>query len=189
MYPNASRSEVYSMYPSAIMWLRKRDEEWLNRHLPARKNIKPPHRSKGSRSRNWQERDAALAAQIPIIAEDVKNLPGPPIRLSIARLRRGVGIRASGVTDFPKLKAAIEAAEETPFEFVLRKLRQIAKTLPNASPATWADHAGVYKKNWLMDPRFRSALEALQRESAEWARASGSQHAESPATESSLEAA
>jgi Tn7-like transposition protein D/TniQ len=173
MHPDAKRSEVYSMYPSAIMWLRKRDAEWLNRHLPAWRKSKPSNRTKGTRARSWQERDATLAARIPIIAEEFKNIPGPPVRLSIARLQRGVGIRGSGVTNFPKLKAAIEAAEETPFEFVLRKLRQIAKNLPNASPATWADHAGVYKKNWLMDPRFRSALEAVQRESAAWARTSG----------------
>jgi hypothetical protein len=104
-------------------------------------------------------------------------------------LRRGLGIRASGLADFPKLKVAIETAEETPFEFILRKLRLIAKNFPNASPATWADHAGLHKKDWLMDPRFHSALQAAQRESAAWAGASGSQHSESPATGSSLEAA
>jgi hypothetical protein len=188
MHPNANRSEVYSMYPSAIVWLRKRDEEWLNQHLPTLKNNIPSHQRKGSRSRNWRERDAALAAQIPIVAADIKNLPGPPIRLSKARLQRGVGIRWSGVTAFPKLKVAIEAAEETPFEFALRKLRQLANDLPNASPATWADHAGLHKKDWLIDPRFHSALQAAQRESEARARTSGSCNTESPATESLLEA-
>jgi hypothetical protein len=188
MHPDALRSEIYSMYPSAIVWLRKYDEGWLNQHLSAWKKTKPSYQRKGKRSRNWQDRDAALAARVPIIAHEVKNLPGSPIRLSIARLRRGLGIRASGLADFPKLKAAIEAAEETPFEFVLRKLRLIAKNFPNASPATWADHAGLHKKDWLMDPRFHSALQAAQRESAAWAGASGSQHSESPATGSSLEA-
>jgi hypothetical protein len=189
MHPDAKRSEVYSMYPSAIMWLRKRDAEWLNRHLPAWEKSKPSGRTKGTRARNWQERDARLAAQIPIIAEEFKNIPGPPIRLSIARLRRGIGVRGSGVTDFPKLKAAIEAAAETPFEFVLRKFRKIAKDLPNASSATWADHAGLHKKDWLSDPRFHSALQAAQRESDAWACTSGSHNTESSVTETLLEAA
>jgi len=90
-HPDADRTTLRQIQPRVHNWLRSYDKEWLLAHMPPRK--KPIHsRTKLPPSRvNWEERDVQLAQAVRTAAQELRNRPGRPIRISKEALGREVG--------------------------------------------------------------------------------------------------
>jgi Tn7-like transposition protein D/TniQ len=154
VYPNATRSEILKMCPTAIMFLRRRDAKWLNEHLPSWKSTSGKGRGTAPRS-DWQARDVILANRIPESQSEIIRYEGPPVRVSKSRLIKALGFVRGRYPSarLPRLTAAIEDAAETPRMFSLRKLEWLIKERPDLSRRDLIDLALYGRKEWLVDPR------------------------------------
>jgi Tn7-like transposition protein D/TniQ protein len=84
--PNASREQLISTSAFLYMWLGKNDSDWLETHLP-------PVR-KGARKaelKDWASIDNELAAAVKATGQWIREMPGRPIRISLAAITREVG--------------------------------------------------------------------------------------------------
>ena len=156
----STRSDMFKLYPTAVMWLRRNDRCWLDLYLPV------SYSTKGGYKRgplDWTTRDTTLAAHVLIVKEEIIKLDGPLIRASKERLLKGVGLSGKGdyrSENLPLLTNAIEAVAESPLDFSLRKLAWRIKQHPNASRSGLMYFAH-FRKQWLEDPRVLSAIELV----------------------------
>jgi len=152
-----------SKAPGVYTWLYRNDKEWLQAHLPSRNKPK----ARPSRV-DWEERDLQLAEEVKVAALLLKNLPGPPIRITISAIGREVGQLALIQKHLDKLPLTannllehLEARED----FAVRRVHWAAENYRRKDiyPRRWQllKHAGVERVAEI--PQVKEAIDAAWR--------------------------
>ncbi len=119
--PNAGVMRIRSRIPGVYTWLYRHDAEWLEEHMPARKETREhPGRV------DWAMRDAQLAEAVETSVFRLKSLPGRPVRVTISAIGREMGQLAliqQHLDKLPLTASALEAAIETREAFALRRIQ------------------------------------------------------------------
>ncbi|MHB1042181.1 MAG: TnsD family Tn7-like transposition protein [Eubacteriales bacterium] len=109
-------------------WLYRHDRDWLNEHSPD-----PINRKKyADRRVNWIKRDEELAELVVMAAEEIRQLPGKPVCLTISSIGKRVGELAllqRQLAKLPKTKTILEAMIETVEDFQVRRVKYAADEL------------------------------------------------------------
>jgi hypothetical protein len=124
-HPNAGRKDLIRAENSLYLWLRKNDGEWLDSHLPPPRKSNPPHRNK---SIDWDRIDTTLAWAVMEIVKKIKGVPGPPIRASLAAIKKETGYKLLFENHLRKLPLTTKAVAkhiETFEAYLIRKVKWI----------------------------------------------------------------
>ncbi len=151
------RSKVSGVYT----WLYRNDKTWLQAHRPASKKPKlRPSRL------NWEKRDLQLAAEASSAALHIKNLPGPPVRLTISTLGREIGKLAliqQHLDKLPRTAKTLRELVETREAFAVRRLWWVTEDYRQRHiyPQRWqlVRKAGV--AGLADQPRVKEAIDAI----------------------------
>lgn len=117
---DASRRQLMTTASFLYLWLKKNDTEWLETHLP-------PVR-KGDRKgelKDWNRIDTDLAADVEATAKRIRELPGRPIRVSMAAVIKEVGRKSwleFRLVKLPLTNKALNDYLETVEEFLIRRV-------------------------------------------------------------------
>ncbi len=119
-HPNLGTKALRQLRRADYAWLYRNDRAWLKEHSP--KHARPASKLRI----DWQERDAHLSGQIEQVAEALKRMPGRPIRITIARITKGLGQMSSlckKLDRLPETRTALAAVVETRAAFVIRRMQ------------------------------------------------------------------
>jgi hypothetical protein len=170
--PSASRTELREFPPRRVYtWLYRYDKEWLETHLP------PPLPGGGAGGRNidWATRDVRLAEKVLWANSNIRQLEGPPIRVSVSAICRYIENTESSNNDdvsltnnrkyldrLPLTSQALNEAIESTIEFWLRKLQWAIEYFRKEgdTPSCWQfmARAGVDRRN-LTNPEVKASVE------------------------------
>jgi len=118
--PTAGRRQLQSLNYYTYWWLKRNDSKWLEEHLPSsRTPLPPPQRV------NWEKADEEISPEIVKSVNRIKNLPGRPVRASLAEIIRDIGRRAwieNYLHLLPMTAQAISDHAELLEDFMLRKV-------------------------------------------------------------------
>jgi Tn7-like transposition protein D/TniQ len=118
----ATRHQLMEASGYLYSWLRKNDGEWIEAHLPPRRER--DKRPRG-RSIDWEEIDQKLSRDLVAAAISIKCLPGKPVRALLAALIKKVGCRRWIQRYRQKLPLSAEAIcehAESLAAFAIRKI-------------------------------------------------------------------
>lgn len=119
---SANQANARSAAPRDYMWLWRNDKRWLDSVLK--------HRASGvikkTKKIDWAARDFSLARQLQAVANDVRYLPGRPVRITIKELGRRVN-RISWLEKFraklPIVSSLLETLIETTEQYQARRIQ------------------------------------------------------------------
>jgi hypothetical protein len=117
--PNADRTSLYKQCPRVYGWLRKRDSEWLEAHLP------PPRRKNGSPQADWKSRDIQLAEAVRNSAVRLKEADGRPIKITRRAIGRDINQLVLIQVHLNKLPLSAKALEEVVETWEVYTIRRI----------------------------------------------------------------
>ncbi|HEY9795286.1 MAG TPA: TnsD family transposase [Leptolyngbyaceae cyanobacterium] len=117
--PNADRTSLRNQSSRVYLWLRKRDSEWLEAHLP------PPRRNNGSPHADWKSRDIQLAEAVRNSAVRLKEADGRPIKITIRAIGRDINQLALIQYHLNKLPLTAKALEEVVETWEVYTIRRI----------------------------------------------------------------
>ena len=127
-FPGKTKTELRRMAKAEYAWLYRHDRNWLNEHSPI-----PIRRMKYTDRRvNWVKRDEELAERVVIAAEEIRQLPGKPVRLTISSIGKRAGELAllqKHLAKLPKTKAVLEEMVEAAEDFQVRRVKYAADEL------------------------------------------------------------
>lgn len=130
--PDKGRTALRREFATTCWWLYTFDNAWLSVNYPAQQ--KGSNRSK--LRVDWKSLDERLSAQVPVIAEMLRALDGPPVQItaaSIGRKLRQLGLHKEHLAGnlamgrLPLMKAAISLVLETPEDIAVRRIQLIAE--------------------------------------------------------------
>lgn len=119
IHGHRGRKNVRLLVPRVYAWLYRHDRDWLEQHLPPRKETKPVRRV------NWATRDVKIAQLIPEAAQELRSRPGPPRQLTIAAISRTIGYAAmiqQHLDLLPLTAIALTEFEESRIAFAIRRI-------------------------------------------------------------------
>lgn len=87
-YPKAGRTELIALDSFTYLWLNRHDKEWLEAHLPPVQK-----RTSMGALLDWGKIDRELSVSLEITVKQIRELPGKPVRISIAAIVRQIGYR------------------------------------------------------------------------------------------------
>lgn len=120
-FPGKTKTELRRLAKADYAWLYRHDRDWLNEHSPT-----PINRMKYTDRRvNWVKRDEELAERVAMAAEEIRQLPGKPVCLTISSIGKWVGQLAllqNHLAKLPKTKSILEAVVETAEDFQVRRV-------------------------------------------------------------------
>lgn len=125
-HPNMGTKALRRLRSADYAWLYRNDRAWLKEHSP--KGSPPAPKSRI----DWLERDVSLSSLVEQVAKAIKLLPGRPNRVTVARIRKGLGRMASHcrrLDHLPKVRAVLAAVVETKKEFAIRRMRWAVEQL------------------------------------------------------------
>lgn len=120
--PKMGRKELRYLAYAEYVWLYRHDREWLNEHLPSRKN----QRKLIFKRVDWGKRDLELSEQVFSAAFKLKSKAGRPIRLTISLIGKEIGqqmLLEKHLAKLPETKAIFEKIIESKEEFQCRRVR------------------------------------------------------------------
>lgn len=118
-HPDLGTKALRQVMRADYAWLYRNDRTWLKENSPKQAPAVPKGRI------DWQERDAQLSRVIVQAAEAIKQLPGRPDRITVARIAKGLGQMASlckRLDRLPESRIAFAAVVETKAEFAIRRM-------------------------------------------------------------------
>lgn len=118
--PNACQNDIRKTAGAVYTWLYRHDREWLSTHPAERKT-----RGGNKTYADWSSRDHQFADRVPHAAEQLRDRPGKPIRITKTSLLHeiGCGILPSELLDrMPRTTEAIHNAVEDTMSFRLRRI-------------------------------------------------------------------
>lgn len=118
--PQASRTELQTLAPHLIDWLRQDDREWLDTTLPPAKKKRPP-----KASINWEEQDLWLSEAVRNAALQIRSGTIPK-RVSLAAIVKLIGYRAWIEKRLDKLPLTSQALDMYLESFEDYSIRRIA---------------------------------------------------------------
>jgi hypothetical protein len=120
-YPDAGRTALKNQFQRVYAWLRQNDRDWLESHLPPRMTrTSPPAQV------DWESRDIELVDAVQLVAQNLRDKPGKPMRLTVAAIARELGQLAliqKHVDKLPSTAAALIKLVETREAFALRRIQ------------------------------------------------------------------
>jgi len=123
--PGAGRSELAEQHRRVHSWLSFYDREWLYEHLPPLKS-RPPVLSQI----DWQQRDIEISIAVRTAAEQLRNKPGKPEKLTKTAIASNSGYLALIQKQLNKLPLTAETlieVIETTEEFAVRRIYWVAE--------------------------------------------------------------
>jgi hypothetical protein len=123
--PGAGRSELSEQHRRVHSWLSFYDREWLYDHLPPLKS-RPPVLAQI----DWQQRDTEISIAVRHAAEQLRNKPGKPERLTKTAIASNSGYLALIQKQLNKLPLTSETlieVIETTEEFAVRRIYWVAE--------------------------------------------------------------
>jgi hypothetical protein len=127
-HPTCGRSELRERAQAAFRALNVADPEWLERHLPPRRQGRT-----GGRQVDWATRDASICRALPGVLQALAADPGAPQRTSTLIWSR-LGNRRSALeaSRLPRTAAAVVQAAESPAAFYERRFAAAVRDLQAA---------------------------------------------------------
>ncbi len=124
--PEVCRRVLRQTYMSIYDWLYRNDSEWLRANLP------PRYKRVGSgRKVDWESRDLDLSAAVRAVAEQLKNAPGFPRRVTL----KGIGIKLDRTAllqkerdKLPQTAQVLDEFVETYEQFAIRRIQWAAES-------------------------------------------------------------
>ncbi|MBD1808116.1 TniQ family protein [Microcoleus sp. FACHB-SPT15] len=124
--PDASRTSLRRQADHIYGWLRRRDSEWLEAHLPQ------PRKNNGSRSVDWESRDVQLAKAVRQSAIRLKSATGCLVKITkraISKDINQIGVIQNYLNKLPLTAQALNEVVETREEYVVRYTRWAVECL------------------------------------------------------------
>ncbi|MDF9408525.1 MAG: hypothetical protein A4E52_00162 [Pelotomaculum sp. PtaB.Bin013] len=126
--PGKTKTELRRSTKAEYAWLYRHDRDWLNDHSPT-----PIRRMKYTDRRvNWVKRDEELAERVSMAAQEIKQVPGRPVRLTISSIGKRVGELAllqKHLEKLPKTKSILQEVVETAENFQVRRVEYAVEKL------------------------------------------------------------
>lgn len=121
--PNADLARLRKNFPRSYVYVHRHDESWLNEHLPQKKQTSAPLGEK--RTLDWGKRDREMELKLRAVAEQLRNSPARPVRLTKCGL-----LAKAGVTNkvyfylerLPRTKKTLEELIDNDESFNRRKI-------------------------------------------------------------------
>lgn len=135
--PELSRSQLHAADTTLYSWLFKNDRPWLEKQLP------PLQQGNGQRTPSvWSERDAVLAAAVPVEAERIRGLPGRPMMISATRIAHNLEIAhvcSKRAHVLPLTYKALQETAETQDQYAVRRVEWATSCFAakGLSPLAW----------------------------------------------------
>jgi hypothetical protein len=135
--PAAGPTELRRLAPSTYAWLRRNQLEWLKANVPpTRARFPASHRV------NWKLRDQRLSEAAIRASLHLRNLPGPPVKISAARIARTIGQLAliqKHLAKLPETARALARATDTRESFAIRRINYAVElyTREGIVPRRW----------------------------------------------------
>lgn len=156
-----SRTQLQGKMPAAYRFLYRNDSQWLEEHLP------PPRKVGPRKSHfNWEDVDILLAPKVRALAQQLREAPGRPRRVSksaIARESDHIGAIHRYLAQLPLTTSALAEAEESREEYAIRRIHWAAGCYREEEiyPARWQllNRAGL-RPEVAAIPKVRSELDA-----------------------------
>jgi hypothetical protein len=126
--PEKRRKELSQMMDKEYNWLYRNDYSWLLSNSPPDKAQPPPKHLIGGKLVDWEKRDQEVAKQIKQISNEMRNLEGKPIRITVSSIGKKLGnlwLLQKQLSKLPLTKNAIDSAVETTEDFQLRRVRWV----------------------------------------------------------------
>lgn len=115
--PDAARTSLVCQARRVYDWLRKRDSEWLEAHLP------PPRKKKGSYYVDRESKDVQLAEAVRQSAIRIKNATGHPVKITKHAIGRDINQLScifKRLNKLPLTALALDEVVETQDEYRVR---------------------------------------------------------------------
>lgn len=165
-HPEATRVFLGRNWPTLYAWLRKNDLEWLEDHLPPRRNPIETRSKLPPPRVDWAERDEQLVNQVRMVAQELLQTPERPLRISVAAIAREIRQLHSMKSELDKLPLTSEALAElvdTTESFYLRRIEWATKLYHREricpTRTQFMTQAGFSKERLSKQPRAREAFE------------------------------
>lgn len=133
-YPDLGRNQLQRTFRSIFTWLHRYDREWLMVHLPVPQ--KPGRLPKPKTPRvDWQQRDVQMAQEVKIVAQQLRDQPGRPVRITMMAIARKIKLLYTCRTILSKLPLTTKVlaeVTETWQETVIRRVWWAAETYRQA---------------------------------------------------------
>jgi hypothetical protein len=124
-YPHADRVTLNQKGKDLKDWLSENDWDWLQQHLPPRRNSARNRTQPWATHINWANRDSMLAEAVRVAAQQIQAQPGKPEQIRRAALRRRINLFSwsdFALDRMPETKRALETVTESGEAFALRKV-------------------------------------------------------------------
>lgn len=124
-HPDMGRYQLQRTFRSIYDWLHRYDREWLMAHLP------PPqysgHLPKPKTPRvDWHQRDLQLAQEVKIVAQQLRDQPGRPVRITTMAIARQIKLLHSSRTILSKLPLTAKVLAEVTESWQETVVRRVA---------------------------------------------------------------
>lgn len=131
------RTNLLNIARNTYYWLNKYDKEWFLSHCPG-----PIPKKQPINRIDWNKRDQDMAEKVKVVAEQIRNKDGKPIRISSEEIFRQLGVKKVHGTVLEKMPLTLEILKkvtESFLEFDLRRVRWAIHTIQkqNINPTKW----------------------------------------------------
>lgn len=110
-HPDLGRGQLQRTFRSVYTWLHRYDLDWLMAHLPAPQ--KPGRLPKPKTPRlDWPQRDVQLAQQVKQVAQQLRQEPGRPVRISKGAIARQIKLLHASLSTLDRLPLTSNALAE-----------------------------------------------------------------------------
>jgi len=124
-----TRSGIKSTIRREFNWLYQNDREWFEDNLPPA--VRPKHEA------GWEPRDLALCTKIAEAVQQIKELPGKPLRITKNIIFRWLGMkdpyRTTSSDKLPRTKEMVKRLVESVEQYYERKVLFIAQQLSESN--------------------------------------------------------
>lgn len=120
-HPDATRSQLRKLAPTARDWLYRHDRQWVNSKKPGGVSLS------GRAQRDWKTLDGGLSKKLEETGLGLLKQGGFPARITIGKLtteiRNCSSFHYSGLKKLPKTAAAIDRLKDTADSLALRRAK------------------------------------------------------------------
>jgi hypothetical protein len=161
-YQKEGRTALRHRLPHVYTWLRRRDCQWLEMHLPPRQTSRPV-----AARVIWAERDAQLAEDVTISGQRLRQQPGRPVLITRTAIGRDIGHLAllhKHLDKLPQTAKALSAQVEAREAFAVRRILWAADMFrrEGVMPKRWElERRGALRFSTIASPLIEETLVAI----------------------------
>lgn len=144
-----SITQLRSIRPETFSWLYRNDKEWLKQNQSNTKGS----RTYSHKRIDWVQRDKETATQVELIANEILNGNGKPIRVSKNEIGRKLGkvsFLYNNLVKLPRTKDTLNKVVESVEQYQVRRIKHAANCLKRTNPKIYEwqiiRKAGLRKK-------------------------------------------